>query len=335
MKALFLLIFTIITTSAWSQKSVDFSHIDWKVLSIEAAAPDTLAHWLTSPYKTDLEKTRAIFRWITENIAYRAKGPYRGPFKPVKYLKPDVEDTATKLKTLDERVAEIVLTRKLAVCDGYARLFKTLCEYAGLKSEIITGFARTGYERAGNFKSNHRWNAVMIDSTWHLLDVTWASGHSTYSSDDFIKRFNDHYFLTAPQDFIRDHYPENISWTLLTEPPVPKEFSASPFKYQEFQKFKIKSYYPAKGMIEATVGDTIQFKIEGSDAEEKLLVLDSLPPDSLYQDIQYIHEPRVYLNGMLTTQYVVTGESPQWLYLLYNNQVIMRYRVKVSAKRTD
>jgi Uncharacterized protein involved in cytokinesis, contains TGc (transglutaminase/protease-like) domain len=26
------------------------------------------------------------------------------------------------------------------------------------------------------FAVNHTWNSVYIDSTWYLLDVTWASG---------------------------------------------------------------------------------------------------------------------------------------------------------------
>ena len=239
MRAIFILLLSTITATSWSQKSVDFSHIDWKVLSVEAAAPDTLARWLTSAYKTELEKTRAIFRWIAEHISYKAKGPHKGPFKPLKYLNDDEADTSKTLKSLDERVAEIVLTRRLAVCDGYARLFKTLCDYAGIKSEIISGFARTGFERGINkFKTNHRWNAVMIDSVWHVLDVTWASGYTTNSFDDFTKRFNDYYFLTPPANFIKDHYPEDIRWSLMSEASIPWEFNAAPLKYQPFEKLK-------------------------------------------------------------------------------------------------
>jgi hypothetical protein len=334
MKAIFILLLLIITSTSWSQKSVDFSHIDWKVLSIEAAAPDTLARWLTSPYKTELEKTRAIFRWIAENISYKAKGPHKGPFKPLKYLNDDADDTSTILKSLDLRVAELVLIRKLAVCDGYARLFKTLCDYAGIKSEVVSGFARSGFERGiDKFKTNHRWNAVMIDSVWHVLDVTWASGHSTYNSDDFTQRFNGYYFLTPPKDFIKDHYPEDIHWSLISEAPIPREFNAAPLKYQTFQKFKIHSYSPQKGIIEAAVGDTLSFEMKGSDATKNILVLDSLPNDSLYQDIQFPFTQPVYKAEALRTQYIVVNESPQWLYMIYNDVVIMRYRLKI--KKSD
>jgi hypothetical protein len=333
MKGALFIIFFVITSTLYAQKSVDFSHVDWRVLSVEAAAPDTLAHWLTSPYKTDLEKARAIFRWITENISYNAKGPYKQQFKPVKYLKDDPDDTATILKSLDERVAEIVLTRKLAVCDGYARLFKTLCDYAGLKSEIITGFARSGHQK--NFKSNHRWNAVMIDSTWHLLDVTWASGHSTFNSDDFIKRFNDYYFLTPPDDFIRDHYPEDLNWTLMNESPTPREFNLSPLKYQGYQRFKITSYFPQKGMIEASIGDTLSFSINASDATQPLQAVDSIFKKSFNDSLAVILPP-VYISDKkpLTATYMVTSETPQWIYIVYNDEVILRYRLKVMSGKS-
>jgi hypothetical protein len=333
MKVFFVTFLIGLTSSLYSQKSVDFSHVDWKVLSVEAAAPDTLAHWLTSSYKTDLEKARAIFRWIAENISYNAKGPYKQHFKPLKYHKEDTYDTSTVLKSLDERVAEIVLTRKLAVCDGYARLFKTLCDYAGLKSEVITGFARSGNQK--NFKSNHRWNAVMIDSTWHLLDVTWASGHSTYSSNDFIKRFNDHYFLTPPGDFILDHYPEDIQWTLMNESPTPREFNSSPLRYQAYQKFKITSFFPQRGTIEASIGDTLSFSIDAVDATKPLQVIDTIYNNPLSDSLAVIVPPVFITNKkLLTATYIVTSETPQWIYIVHNDEVILRYRLKVSPKKT-
>lgn len=330
MKLALLIFFLCITSLLYCQKSTNFSHVDWKVLSVEAAAPDTLAHWLTSSYKTALEKTRAIFRWITENISYRSKGPYKETFKPIKYLKADADDTSTVLKSLDERVAEIVLTRRLAVCDGYARLFKTLCNYAGLQAEVITGFARNGNQRS--FKSNHRWNAVMIDSTWHLLDVTWASGHSTYSSDDFIKSFNDHYFLTPPGDFIRDHYPEDIRWTLINDSPTPREFNSSPFKYQAFQKFNITSYFPHKGIMEANIGDTLSFSLEADDATKELQVADTLLNNSLNDTAAVLVVPKLLNKNHLQAKYIVTSERPHWIYIIYNDEVVLRYRLRVSAK---
>ena len=184
----------------------------------------------------------------------------------------DEPDTGA-LKSLSERVACDVLERGFAFCDGYSRLFTTLCDYAGIKSEVITGYAN-GSGRARNFTSNHRWNAVFLDSTWHLLDVTWASGYVTFG-DQFIQHDNDFYFLTNPKDFAREHLPEDPSWALLTELPVPGEFQTSPFKTHSYLKNHIQSYYPEKGIIEASVGDTIFFQIQTSGESKNLTVLDT------------------------------------------------------------
>ena len=114
-----------------------------------------------------------------EQYFYRVK-PH--PHKTIgisslKNFETEVEDN-TPLKPLSERVAETVLQRKVAVCDGYARLFTTLCDYAGIRSAIIVGYARAGTNKpAKRFGINHYWNAVMIDGNWYLLDATWASGY--------------------------------------------------------------------------------------------------------------------------------------------------------------
>jgi transglutaminase/protease-like cytokinesis protein 3 len=141
----------------------------------------------------------------------------------------DANDTGA-LKPLNERVAEGVLRKRVAFCDGYARLFKTLCDYAGITSELITGYAKTSNRKRTDysFRSNHRWNAVMIDSTWKLLDATWASGYISSGSNDFVRRFDDKYFLSPPEEFIKDHYPEDTRWTLLPSPPSFKDYLNAP-----------------------------------------------------------------------------------------------------------
>ncbi|MGB5027771.1 MAG: transglutaminase-like domain-containing protein, partial [Chitinophagaceae bacterium] len=93
--------------------------------------PEALAKKITAGCTSDREKVNRIFRWITGNISYRVK---TGQHKVLigtaaqKYSKGEVDDDAP-LKPLNERVAETVLQRKEAVCDGYARLFSTLCQY--------------------------------------------------------------------------------------------------------------------------------------------------------------------------------------------------------------
>lgn len=168
------------------------------------------------------------------------------------------EDTSLVLKPLDERVSENVLQKGLAVCDGYARLFKTICDYTGIQVVIITDYGRTDQDCIGTkFFTNHTWNAVYFDSAWHLLDVTWASGYTSYFGNDYIQHLDEHYYLTPPAGFIRDHYPEDSKWTLLPQVPLVQEYKFSPFKRSGFIRSRIKSYYTAKGVIDAAIGDRV------------------------------------------------------------------------------
>ncbi|WP_018612712.1 transglutaminase domain-containing protein [Segetibacter koreensis] len=303
----------------------------------EVLTPDSLSRMLTNGYTTDRDKVTSIFRWITENITYNVRPYYNANLYSDKHRYDD-EDTGA-LKPLSERVAIEVLKKRIALCDGYARLFKTLCDYAGIKSEVILGYADGGMShRRLKFTSNHRWNAVYLDSAWYLLDVTWASGFVTYSSNDFIQNYNNYYFLTPAEDFIRDHYPEDLQWTLLSKPPKLKEFKYSPFQNTAFIKYKIESYKPQSGVIEAVPGDTIQIELETSNAEKRLYLVDTPYVDSAVIAIASLADsskPKYTVVGnRVFCKYIVKSPDVEWLHVIFNDDVIMRYRVNIRKSDT-
>ena len=224
MKLLIFFALTLVTSTSFAKEEQDSNKragINYKETS-RLLSPQQLAASLTASYHTDIDKVRSIFSWIANNISYYVRPRHTPPNNTIN--NDDANDTSA-LKPLNERVAEGVLIKRMAFCDGYARLFKTLCDYAGITSELITGHAKTSNKKKADqtFRSNHRWNAVMIDSTWHLLDVTWASGYLSYSND-FVRHFDDRYFMSPAEIFIRDHYPEDVQWTLLPSPPTFKDY---------------------------------------------------------------------------------------------------------------
>src|SRR4029079_3730822 len=186
-------IFLFISCFSFAQKrSASFNSIDWDVRNMDAPTVDSLAKKLTASYQTELEKARAIFSWIAQHISYNT-GIYnvgRG-YRSVKYVY-DPADTVSS-KSAIEQTAERVLRRRIAVCDGYAKLFKTLCDYAGIQSEVILGYGKCYLEKDEKFRTNHTWNSVRIDSVWYLLDVTWASGYVTFANE-FVYHLDDSYF---------------------------------------------------------------------------------------------------------------------------------------------
>ncbi len=307
--------------------------------------PAALATQLVAPCKNEREKVTAIFRWITDNISYRVRPECKMPGKNVALAshvngENEIKDDGP-LKSLSERVAETVLKKREAVCDGYARLFTTLCDHAGVCSEIIVGFAKSGTQKpTQRFGVNHYWNAVMIDSTWYLLDVTWASGYISFTGNEFIREYDEKYFLAPPDVFIQDHYPDDPRWTLLPDSRIPPEFYRSPFKQKSYSKYHFTSFCPATGVIETFVGDTIRLSLE-TDIKESGR---NISPDLLVDSAIFSHSPswiflkpdeqrESALQKRFNYRYTVSSPDIEWIYLLYNDDLVLRYKINVKKKK--
>lgn len=334
MKQCIFLGLSLVCLSAFSQNLQDKSGKE-KGNRNSVITPAELAEELTQGCTTDLQKVKAIFYWITSNIDYRTKPPVFSRYRKRAAMLPieeDGNDTAA-LKPLDERVAENVLDERVAVCDGYARLFKTLCSYSGLQAEVIHGYARTeSTKRIQRFRPNHSWNAVMIDSVWKLLDVTWASGYISWHGNDFVRQLDEQYFLSSPEQFIREHYPDDLRWTLMDDPPLMPEFRLSPFKQKSFSKYQITAYQPETGIIEASLGDTLQLHLETSDiVKDRSVSSDPFLDTTLYSTATSALLTPVNGSGAKTNYlYVVNSPTVQWLYILYNDDIILRYKLSIK-----
>ncbi len=166
---------------------------------------EMLALYLIDGAEIDEEKIRAFYIWITDNISYDTKRYFNG--------------------RIPDQSAEEILKNRLSVCDGYANLFKKICDVAKIECIKISGFSKGyGYNPLRiPSEGNHAWNAVFFDGQWHLIDVTWGAGYID-ENKNFVKRFSDYYFLTDPNVFIYTHLPDNHSWQLLLIPKSQDEF---------------------------------------------------------------------------------------------------------------
>jgi len=294
-------------------------------------SPLLLSRHITGESKTEMEKVTAIFQWITQNIDYNTGILYSPPRKAtIRYPAPETDDTGA-LVPLNDFVAENVLRRRVAVCDGYARLFVSLCYHSGIRAELVTGYV-SGSMAGPKFRSNHTWNAVQIDSAWYLLDPTWASGYIG-GGNVYVPAYNPRYFLSRPEDFIIDHYPEDLRWTLLAQPPAPREFSSAPFRFKAYVKFKIESFTPATGIIEAIPGDTIKVELKTGVKEKSLTVTTLALTDSLLEvyDQQKI-KTGIIQGEKISYSYTVSEQDGNWLHVIYNNEPILRYRFIIKRE---
>jgi hypothetical protein len=191
---------------------------------------NNLAEQLVNEKQSDSLNLVSIFSWITDNIEYDTKTYFEGLDYPEFEIDPYL-DSASYIKEYNEAVSNMVIVNKKAICDGYSRLFLTLCDYAGLKCKIITGKVKFPLRKE---LGEHAWNAVFINNEWKLIDLTWASGHLSGSS--FVKEKNMFFYLTPPEQLIFDHLPDDLQWSLLEPEQVNYLLNESPIlNYQPFK----------------------------------------------------------------------------------------------------
>lgn len=191
---------------AINHASRDFESIDLQAsrVSAQGLSVASLARNLAALGSTDAEKARAIFTWIAHNVSYDTHSFLAGSSVSGK--------------------PEDVLRSGRAVCQGFAAVFQALATEAGLKSVVVEGYSKGYHYQTGariTGPPDHAWNAVLIDGQYKLLDCTWGAGYMD-SEKRFVRRFQERYFFTRPEEFIFDHFPVDPRWQLL-DPPVSRE----------------------------------------------------------------------------------------------------------------
>lgn len=334
---------------------LDYSKVDSFVLSVMYKNDiRKLAFDLTDPFPEDVHKARAIFKWITNNIAY----DYRFINKGKEIEKPDCfGDNACQdiMAKWESDYLKRVLRQKKAIADGYARLFKKLCDITYITAEMIPGHARTRPYQVGNsIGVNHTWNAVLLDTVWYYLDVTWASGNVIEDEETGIltryeKDFHNYYWLSSYARFSRNHYPQSGKW--MVRPPITKEqFFNKPHYFSLEVLENLKDEFPATGVLKVKKNDSIQFRLTYTKEIRQLQINSNIyrnPP--LYTTIStgwrktkkvrdtWAEKKQVYVPFTKTGdsyrfQYVVKDHSLYYLEIVFNNKPAIRYRVRVDDK---
>ncbi|HXB09376.1 MAG TPA: transglutaminase domain-containing protein [Puia sp.] len=163
---------------------------------------DRLGDYVTAHFASPLERTRAIFVWIADNIQYDIANMFAINF---------YEDPG-------EKIAKPLRTRK-GICENYAALFVAVCQRAGIKAVEIQGYTK---QRGFVDYIPHAWCGAYLDGSWWLFDPTWGSGY--VDQGKFVRKMNEAYFKAAPDVFIRSHMPFDYLWEFLNYPVSNQEF---------------------------------------------------------------------------------------------------------------
>jgi len=182
-----------------------YDEVDMKMLQIPDSLTKTtegLAGYIRAHFTTELERTRAVYCWITRNISYDVENMFALNFYEKK----------------EEKIAKPLKTGK-GICENYAALFTDICSKLGINSYVIEGYTK---QNGMADYIPHAWCGAMIDSTWYLFDPTWGSGY--VNGGTFYRRVNNENFMAAPSSFIKSHMPFDCLWQFLDYPLTNQEF---------------------------------------------------------------------------------------------------------------
>ena len=169
-----------------------------------------LVAFLSQGSPNDFVTVKRLHDWVADNISYDTPSFLSG-------------------KITDQSYKSVLATR-LAVCEGYATLFKKLCDIKGISCALVSGYSRgygsSVFSAENATSSNHAWNIVKINGSDYLVDTTWDAGY--LENDRFVRSYSAGYLFADPEAFIHSHFPENPQYQLLKNPLDSQGFSHLP-----------------------------------------------------------------------------------------------------------
>ncbi|MEM6806258.1 MAG: transglutaminase domain-containing protein [Bacteroidota bacterium] len=276
--------------------SPDFSKADSIAARYEGEGLENLpllAHYLTSPLDTELEKFRAIYTWVCLNIEndYAAFG--RNKKMREKY-RANEEELAKWDAEFRVGVFRKLLKKKQTVCTGFAYLLKELALMSDINCKIINGYGRTVEANVGEASQpNHSWNAVQLEGRWYLCDPTWSSGYTLLPAYTYVKEYCEGYFLAEPALFARNHYPLDKQWLLMEESPDFQDFLEAPLIYKYSFQHQLIPLKPEKMQVSLLKEEKLTFVLKApptTNTEDIQLEISSAPNkyDSVIPEIKWI-----------------------------------------------
>ncbi|MDP5062330.1 MAG: hypothetical protein NWP64_10465 [Maribacter sp.] len=271
MKNFILLSTLLFSLMSFAQRS-DFNHIDFKKADSIAhyyknaslKNLPVLTHNLTTALETDVEKFRAIYTWISSNIA----NDYSSYVKISNKRKRLAKDRQAYLDwntSITPKVFKSLLEDRKTACTGYAYLVKEMANLTGFTCDIIDGYGRTPTLLLEEDSApNHSWNRIEINDKWYLCDATWSAGQTMVINGTplFQPDYFDGYFLADPELFAKNHFPIHKE----EGQPINKDnlntFIAGPVIYKEAFLTPIIPVTPTKMHSSIQKGTSVTFELQ-------------------------------------------------------------------------
>lgn len=123
---------------------------------------------LTKNDKSDIDKAKRIYNYITTTIVY-------DDYKAEMIVNPEITMESGAIPTFRD---------KKGICFDYACLYYAMLKDIGIKSSIVIGEGYNGVEFI-----SHAWNKVYISEkdTWINVDTTFGTVDNYFNNEDFDK----------------------------------------------------------------------------------------------------------------------------------------------------
>ena len=331
-KVFFLLLF--IVTISFGQQT-DFKHINFdkadriakSVKSKRLYELNKLTYNLTQNLDTEVEKLRAIYVWICNNVANDFNLYLLNERKRNRFVKDSIklQNWNSKFK---KKLFKKLLKKKRTICTGYAYLLKEMCKIVNIEARMVNGFGRTStVDFTELTMPNHTWNAVKLNNKWYLCDPTWSTGISFPEEGRFQFDFNNGYFLADPKLFIQNHFPLEKTYSLLeTETPEFFDFTELPLVYNDAFNYLKEHISPKKMHHTIKQSDTFTFKyklIKKIDADKIKFIFTN-------NSIEKTIKPAVKIeDNLLTLKHTFKKRGFYDVHLYIDKKIIATYTFRI------
>ncbi|KAL8718321.1 MAG: hypothetical protein Q9225_004533 [Loekoesia sp. 1 TL-2023] len=201
------------------EQPMDFSSVNYQLVDKSArfvnslppmTNPASLAQgYVCRPYRSDVQRVRAIFTWVAEKIAWEED--FEGEVDPRR-----------------------VIQMRRGCAEEVAILVMEMCSAMGVHAEVVRGYLKTPGEAIDLDvvpRPNHWWNAVIVDNSWRVVDCSLASPtnpkRGLYSSAG-SQAAESGWFLTRPLEACYTHVPQLLEQQHICPPVAPNILLALP-----------------------------------------------------------------------------------------------------------
>jgi len=309
-------LFLFLSIGAAAQKAGrDFTEVDAEIKklgSLDSMNMGTISSIVTKNYTNKTDKVRAIFDWITYNIAFDLK--------------------AAKNGATDKNSSTQVLLSRKATSPGYANLFQDMCSSAGIRCLTADGFVKLGPDEINNTKTeiNHTWAVVQLGESpdaWYYVDPCWGAGYTDVEYKTFTKAFNPDYFFADLTIFNWQHFPDNIAWYLGPRLKNKKDFFGLPIIKSAAYELGLKKLNPVDGAVKAKVNKAFPFSFQlASYAEVNKVVI--AYGEGKKRQVKEV--PFKFSGNLLGFTYTFDDENSFPVTIFVNDKALIEYQIEVE-----